>query len=697
MKTAHTLPLFLSTCFIFTSIVLNGASRAAGFHDSAPFRGHVPELSIQARIANETNRIIVKYRRMGAGAAAVSSVTRQVTQITGHAMSHLGSTGANAEIFMLEETLPLEEVQDITREIEANPDVEYAEPDRRVFPLYTPTDPQYNEQWHYFEDTAGIRVPDAWDTSRGENVLVAIIDTGYTDHVDLVDNIQLPGIDLMSDTSMSNDGDGRDQDAHDPGDRSPECGLNMSTWHGTHTAGTIAAIGDNGIGVIGIAFNAKVLPVRVLGKCGGWLSDFADGIIWSAGGDLSGLPANQTPAQVLNLSLGIESSDCSQYMQQAIDRARELGSTVVVAAGNSGSDVSGFEPANCNGVIAVAATDRDGNRASFSNYGNAVDIAAPGTRILSTTNSGITAPGNDIYAYREGTSMATPQVSATAALLYAIKPDITPVEVEQILKDTARAFPGTCNECGSGLLDATAAVAALSGMKPDPQPGLVMLHNGISQTDIFGERDDNSIFAIDVPQDAGDLSFSMGGGRGDADLYVLFGFEPTLDEYDCRPYLYGNNETCRIPNPQLGRYYVVIHGYSDFSGVSLLAAYEESTQPDPDTASFENTDDFAIPGFNLYGVGSPIEVSLTGMSGTADVHVDIKHPNMHEVAVILVSPDGQSLILSFGGQGTNLDKTYTLNLDDIPASGIWTLYAIDFGQSGQGYIDSWGITFRDRT
>jgi serine protease len=550
---------------------VSGITRAAGMPDGASLQNNAEIQALRARIANVTNRIIVKYHQQAVSNAAISTVTQLVSQATGQALTHMGSTGTGAQIFVLEENLPLEDVQGIAHEIEASPTVEYAEPDKRFFPFYTPSDPRYSEQWHYYEPTAGVRLPEAWDTTTGEDIIVAVIDSGYTDHADLVDNLQLPGMDLIEDTSISNDGNGRDQDAHDPGDWSPMCGWNESSWHGTHTAGTVAATGDNGIGVIGVAFNARVLPVRVLGTCGGWLSDIADGIIWAAGGNLSGVPANQTPAQVLNLSIGGYSNNCSRYMQDAIDTARQLNSTLIVAAGNDNRNASGTVPANCQGVITVAATDRNGDRANFSNYGSVVDIAAPGVEVLSTLNTGSTTPESDTYVYYDGTSMATPHVSGVAALLYAIKPEITPSEVEQTLKNTARSFPGTCYGCGDGLLDAAAAVEAL--VNTDPQPELIILENGVVQSNLSGSSDDRLTFAIDIPSNARNLKIRISGGSGDADLYVQFGSEPTLSSYTCRPFLDGNNEVCRTLDPQQGRHYVLIHGYEDFSGVSLLATY----------------------------------------------------------------------------------------------------------------------------
>lgn len=698
MKAAMSPSRTVSASLLLLGMLMTGFSLAAGFPDGVPPGGGGEAGAVRAQLVDRADRIIVKYRQATAGTATITATTRQVSQETGHAMAHLGTTGTGAQIFTLEETLPREEVEGIVEAIDAYPDVEYAERDKRIFPLYTPTDPRYNEQWHYYEDTAGVRLPEAWDNARGEDVIVAVIDSGYTDHADLLGNLQLPGYDMLNDTGMSNDGDGRDPDAHDPGDWSPECGWDTSTWHGTHTGGTVAAVGDNGIGVIGVAFHAKVLPVRVLGTCGGWMSEFADGIIWAAGGSLSAIPINPTPARVLNLSLGGLSNGCSQYMQEAVDRARQLGATVVASAGNDNMDAAGFEPANCSGVISVAATDRNGNRAGFSNYGGLVDIAAPGVRVLSTMNTGTTTPESDSYAYYNGTSMSTPHVSGVAALLYAIKPDITPDEVEQVLKQSARPFPGVCNGCGAGLLDAAAAVAAViaSLPDPDPQPGPVMLEKGVAQDDLAGEGGDRLVFAIDVPADATNLRFSMSGGEGDADLYLRFGAEPTLNDYDCRPYLFGNQERCKVPDARQGRYYVLIHGYSAFSGVSLVASYDEAADPEPDPATrhFENSDDYTIPGFSFIGIGSPIEVPLSGTSGRVSVHVQIKHPVMRELVVKLIAPGGQRFPLSYGAWGSDLDETFTLDLGGIPASGRWILQVKDLGFFGLGYIDGWSITFQ---
>jgi serine protease len=238
-------------------------------------------------------------------------------------------------------------------------------------------------------------------------------------------------------------------------------------------AGTIAAVTNNATGVAGIAYGAKVQPSRVLGKCGGYTSDIADAIIWSSGGTVSGVPANATAARVLNLSLGGPGS-CDSTTQSAINNARTRNTVVVVAAGNDNANASGYSPASCTGIVTVAATNRSGGRAWYSNYGSVVALAAPGgdttsssaNGILSTLNSGTTTPVADNYVYYQGTSMAAPHVAGVAALMISKKPTATADQVIAALKSSARAFPATCSQCGSGIVDAYAAVQAIQAPPP---------------------------------------------------------------------------------------------------------------------------------------------------------------------------------------------------------------------------------------
>ncbi|WP_235347451.1 S8 family serine peptidase [Arthrobacter sp. SPG23] len=320
-----------------------------------------------------------------------------------------------------------------------------------------------------------MRLPGAWTATKGAGVVVAVVDTGITSHPDLNANI-LPGYDMMSDPAYSRDSNGRDANPRDEGDWTAAgmCGdgipASPSSWHGTQVAGIIAAITNNGVGLAGVAPEAKILPVRALGPCGGYLSDITDGIIWAAGGSVAGLPSNPTPARVINLSLGA-AQPCSATLQYAVDFAYGTGAAVVAAAGNENMPASSSSPANCQNVISVAAVARTGYLAPYSNYGSTVDVAAPGGDMTQTSQDGIAVAFNfgtttpvvsEAYAASEGTSMAAPHASGLAALLMSRLGDLaTPANVETRMKATAKNYSWACvspKTCGSGALDATAAL-----------------------------------------------------------------------------------------------------------------------------------------------------------------------------------------------------------------------------------------------
>ncbi|MFN7723764.1 MAG: S8 family peptidase [Rubrivivax sp.] len=427
-----------------------------------------------------TDQMIIKYRKGTAGASRADMVTLSQVHAAfnreGIQMRPLRRNGFDAHVMKLDRQVDVERLQRLAQLVKAlDPDIDYAEPDRRMFPMLTPNDSRYGEQWHYFEATGGLNAPTAWDSSTGTGVVVAVLDTGYRPHVDLNANI-VAGYDMIIDTATANDGNGRDNSALDPGDwtTAGQCGTGSpasnSSWHGTHVAGTIAAVTNNASGVAGVSFGAKVQPIRVLGRCGGYTSDIADGITWASGGTVGGLPANTTPARVINMSLG-GGGACDTTTQTAINGARGRGTVVVVAAGNSNANAANFSPASCSGVITVAAVNRSGGRAYYSNFGANVDVAAPGgdvrsaatNGVLSTLNSGTTTPGADSYAWYQGTSMAAPHVAAVAALMKARNAALTPDQIESLLKSSARAFPATCSQCGSGIVNAAAAVAAAAG------------------------------------------------------------------------------------------------------------------------------------------------------------------------------------------------------------------------------------------
>ena len=441
-------------------------------------------LATSASAAKLSDRLIIQYK--GNAIAESLSSDSNLSALSGIAqadLSHAKFMYNGNQVVKLDGKKDQKILKEIIKRLVDDPNIIAVEEDVLLQKTATANDTYFNLQWHYIDPVSGIGLESAWDTSTGNGATVAVLDTGYTAHNDLVANL-VGGYDMISDAFVGNDGNsGRDSNASDPGDwiTTNECGYphaaQNSSWHGTHVAGTVAAVTNNNEGVAGIAYDAQVVPVRVLGKCGGYTSDIADGIVWAAGGSVSGVPSNPNPAQVINMSLGGTGS-CSATSQNAINTAVSLGAVVVVAAGNDNENVSNHNPGNCNNVVSVAATNKQADRASYSNYGNLIDLTGPGGEggsegVASLLNTGTTSPATDTYVYYAGTSMATPHVAGVAALMYSIDPTLTPAEVESILKSSAKDFPGSssCSTslCGDGMLDAAAAVAAVGGNPPSNQ------------------------------------------------------------------------------------------------------------------------------------------------------------------------------------------------------------------------------------
>lgn len=552
----------------------------AGQEESQPLR---------EAVGQRAQGLIIKYRDgavtadLNSSSTSVSARARVMQRLEALAnrhnlrLKHVRALATGAEL--IDASDRNDNLAALAEALRNDPSVLYVEPNAVMVPFLTPNDTRYPEQWHYNESTGSINAVPAWDRATGNGVVVAVIDTGIVPHGDLNANV-LPGYDFVSDAASARDGNGRDSNPRDEGDwyAAGECGSltgGNSSWHGTHVAGTIAAVTNNAFGVAGVAFNAKILPVRALAKCGGTLADIADAIVWSAGGSVPGVPVNPNRAKVINMSLG-GGGACGSTYQAAINTARTLGAAVVVAAGNSNIDAANARPANCSGVITVAATTRSGGKASFSNFGSVVDLAAPGASILSTLNAGTTVPGAESYAFYSGTSMATPHVAGIAAMLFQAKPTATPDEIESALRTSARVFPMACAGCGTGIADANAAITAVNSATPPPPPppppaGNV-LQNNVARVIAAAQGADNR-FTMEVPAGRTSLSFSISGGTGDADLYVRFGTAPTQTAYDCRPYRFGNTETCTITNIRAGTYHVNVRAYRAYSNVTLVGRF----------------------------------------------------------------------------------------------------------------------------
>lgn len=333
----------------------------------------------------------------------------------------------------------------------------YAHPNHYRSANRVPDDEHYPLAWHYRQ----LDMESAWTITTGSpDIVIAVVDSGTKEHEDLTG--LLPGYDFVSNPTISGDGDGRDPDPSPVGGRSAS--------HGQHVAGTIGADSDNGIGIPGMDWKARILPVRVLGTRGrGTSLDVIAGINWATGGEVPGVPPNPTPAHILNLSLGGEALVPAE--QEAIDQARARGAILVVAAGNENADARSKSLSGYQGVIVVGAVDARGQRAPYSNWGSAVDVMAPGGDLRADLNgdghpdgvyslwfhSGGTVDG---YTFLQGTSMAAPHVAGLVGLMKALAPSLGPDQTNAILRATAKPIHQCQEGCGSGLVDPVQALLA---------------------------------------------------------------------------------------------------------------------------------------------------------------------------------------------------------------------------------------------
>lgn len=325
-------------------------------------------------------------------------------------------------------------------------------------------------------------------------------------------------------------------------------------------------------------------------------------------------------------------------------------------------------------------------------------------RLGSTVTVANTA--NEDYEYYNGTSMATPHVSGVATLVWSHHTECSAVQIRSALNATAEDLgtAGRDNQTGYGLIDAVAAKAYLDAScdgptDPGTGPGEFILENGVAKNSLAGAKNDELHFSLEVPANATDLSFSMSGGSGDADLYVQYAAAPTTGSYDCRPWKGGNSESCPISNVQAGTYYVMVQGYSAFSRVSLVASFTESTGGGGNTggpATYTNTNGYSIPDNSSVGVTSPISATRTGDSGTVTVKVNISHTYIGDLQVELHSPSGQFAILhdNAGGSSNDIIQSYTVDMTGVESAGDWTLKAVDSARRDTGTINNWELTFQ---
>ena len=426
-------------------------------------------LTSEVKSVDDLFKIKTNYVRTTAQKATVVTVSSKLT--AEQAEKYMAALSSNPSVASVEPDL-LRRSNARTRTATTSKVAQVAQAAQASNQVVAPNDTLYPQQWN-LHGTKGLAAPEAWKTTQGAGVTVAVIDSGIVKHPDLDANV-LPGYDFITEPSIARDGNGRDSDPTDQGnwEEAGVCGADSeaseSNWHGTHVAGSIAAIMNNKRGIVGVAPSTKILPVRALGMCGGYDSDIADAMVWAAGGTVEGVPANSNPAKIINLSLGGEGT-CPATYSKAIAEVNKRGAILVVAAGNDGQDTSKVAPANCGGSIVVGATDQEGKRSDFSNYGKLVDVSAPGSGIMSTVDLGTTVSTGAGYTEYDGTSMAAPQVAGVIALMKSVDPSLTAERAKQILKQSSKPLTCDVNACGSGIVNAASALAMVQGKK-DPNP-----------------------------------------------------------------------------------------------------------------------------------------------------------------------------------------------------------------------------------
>ncbi|MEN1926168.1 S8 family peptidase [Luteimonas sp. MJ293] len=675
-------------------ILVAGAATPGAFASGPIPEGHVSEAPQADQQAAAGQRFVVKYRQ-----PSLASDSRAASRVLGAAVSRAGldrtlpaargssgRVGVSAgvlrtmaapgwQVVRTSRLLTDAESAGFIRELSADPAVERVEVDQlyhhlaTAVPAAAPDDPNYAQyQWNFYNEAGGVRAEEAWEISTGEGVVVAVLDTGITqDTLDLAANV-IPGYDMISDARVSRRAaDGRVAGGWDIGSwteqdycvplGAPPHGPTNSSWHGTHVAGTIAQETNNGIGLAGIAPGAKVMPIRVLGSCGGFGSDISDAMVWAAGGSVPGLPDNENPAEVLNMSLGSSGpAACPGIYQDAIDEVNARGSIIVVAAGNGNASAGNYTMASCDGVISIGATGIAGNKAGYSNHGARVDLSAPGGGggvdgnpngyIWQVINGGTQGPvaGQWLLGGKAGTSMSSPHVAAAAAMVQSVVD--MPLDWEQmrnLLTSTARAFPvappaGT--PIGAGILDLKALLDKATEVPCDPEveeceePGIeaTPIANKVPMRGLSGSAGNETLYALEVPAGVtGVLSITSSGGSGNASMFVSLDEEPSEDASDWRSTRPGNNETVRVNNPAAGTYFIKLAG--SYSNLTLQGRFEapENGEPEPGGNELEN----GVPVTGISGAASSqqfwtinvpagtasLNVAMAGGTGDADLYV----------------------------------------------------------------------------
>ena len=609
------------------------------------------------RTGGNYDRFIVRYRvgstEQGNPIAAMQNVSAAIARagrnhattlsINAPRVSYARKLATGADLVTTSRKLTQAEASAFIQSMAADPAVDYVAPDvlrhavidaaasaTIVAPAaFVPNDPlfaKYQTDYLAGDGTptfqnkvpnyGGANIVGAWNLADGKGATIAVLDTGIVKHADLNTSLAAAGYDFISNPLVSGrTAAGRTSGGWDLGDWTTGSQYTTanggcvdasnpskkSSWHGTHVASASGAeLTNNGVGMAGIAYNAKVIPVRVLGHCGGYDSDINDAIVWAAGGHVNGVPDNPNPAQVLNLSLGGDGTcTAKDDAAIAIAKANALGAVVVVAAGNDGADVVSSSPASCPGAITVAATGVTSKLAVYSNYnspkesivalgafggGYYVNDGASGAVLnpeglaWQAINKGTTtptaSPGGDTYGGMAGTSQATPHVTGAIALMQSARvkaglPMLTPTQVLGILKSTAhlpKVAPDTSKTFGAGILDAGAAVAAAATYG--------VLSNGVKLTGQSGAAGASAVYKFSVPAGARALVLRTLGGTGNVSIYVKVGSAGSPTDYNFKSDPDdGTSKSVSISRPVAAAYYVTLVGDSAYSGVTVLGSY----------------------------------------------------------------------------------------------------------------------------
>ncbi len=491
-RPAHLLRLGLPAALVAGSLVVLTSS--SGSAAQRPYRPSFPATHQSAKAEFEPNTVVVKFKQKATTSARKSAVARARATTEDSVAS---------DIVTLKGDLP---ATDLLKKVQADPSVAVASLNYKRRIMATPNDTYYAGDQRTYLNT--VRVPQAWDLSKSAgSQIVAVLDTGVdAGHPDLAGHL-VAGYNAVSST--------RPNPVDDNG-------------HGTMTTGIIAAGANNGVGVAGVAWSAKVMPVKVLGADGsGYDADIAEGINWAVGHG----------AKVINMSLG--GPGYGAVLDTAVANAVGRGVVVVAAAGNDGSDVVQY-PAAFYGVIAVAATNPGGVKTDFSSYGNWVDVAAPGWDVLTTGSRALTPAGNEPYWYCTGTSCSAPIVAGVAALVKNRWPSFTSVQVETRLKALAQdAGPrGIDPYYGAGILDAYAALGGkqttdfgVNGPDGNDQPERAILITPESSPLSTTVGTEGDVDWFEVPSEAArNLRISVTGADYQPSYAVNMG--PRIDVYD---------------------------------------------------------------------------------------------------------------------------------------------------------------------